>query len=432
VVWTIPVTPYRSFDASQVMGDGLDNNRFVVGINQIIVDGISQKTLIDLLVDRTRFPLASIDSEMSIEGNTAHCLDSDVFMCNWQYKTVNAVSLGAKSEISYKGMLKCTFADDPNKPLKKVIKTIQLVWDVMSFVLCWHMVCPRAPKLSVNFIIPNSLHHLQIIQKTGKLEHQAPHMQQWVLFEAQAPHRIIEVNKNWLEMFGYESSDEIIGKLTIGDFLVFPPEEGRKGEGSGEIKPPVVAGEGGGKEESRISSTSGEEASVPPSASTTTTTMKITTTPSTTTTTEVGEKEEDEKKVDKGEKGEKEGEEGGTKIITAATRTEASGVTTPPPPPPTTTPIPDASKTVAPINAYPAFESRNTSQSSIASVSIANNWPSTIMLYNKTTSGLHFYNRTNLYPITVGYNTDSKEKVSGLLAVMEKCDVRDDADWTKR
>ena len=62
----------------------------------------------------------------------------------------------------------------------------------------------------MNFIIPNSLHLLQTIAKEP--ENENVHIAKWILFEAKPPHRVLEVNKRFLKMFGFESEQDIIGK----------------------------------------------------------------------------------------------------------------------------------------------------------------------------------------------------------------------------
>ena len=183
--FTLPITPYRSYSASEV----INNQRVVVGIDGMINDTASLRVLVQSIGRKSRRG----DQEVEVRfysGPEDIFLSGDALMCRWLMRTENAVACGAACECYKRGMLKASFSD-ANK-----ITTLEIGFDVMSFMLQLLHAADRDAFETVPNTLPNALQ---------------PSADARVITTVERPHKILWVNEPWEEMCGY-SSDEACGQ----------------------------------------------------------------------------------------------------------------------------------------------------------------------------------------------------------------------------
>lgn len=183
---TLPVTPYRSFDPSQL----INNQRKAVGISAVIEESCSFYMMVQSI---------GISGRHCEEIRTTHQIDStrtitsgDDMMCKWSIFSVNAVKNGSRKEIVKSGMLEATFNSSNDK-----IKAITLVFDVMGF-----MQELRQESGNYDFkLTPNTLIEAYNNKTDANL-----------IIDANYPYTITFVNQSWQDAFGYSCSSNIVGK----------------------------------------------------------------------------------------------------------------------------------------------------------------------------------------------------------------------------
>jgi PAS domain S-box-containing protein len=187
----VPVTPYRSFPASEVQVSKCQ--RTIMGIDGMIADTSSLHVLFDSLVDRSRFPLGKIEFRYTLITEEA-VVAGNQMMARWTMSTVNAVQCGVKMEVSKSGMLCCRFNSG-----HKIIG-LELMFDVMAFMLQ----LKQAAGTETFSVIPNTV---QTCQRTFE--------KPVVMTLAEPPYTIIQVNSEWEKMTGY-TAEEVVGKANTG------------------------------------------------------------------------------------------------------------------------------------------------------------------------------------------------------------------------
>jgi PAS domain S-box-containing protein len=187
----MPVTPYRSFPASEVQVSKCQ--RTIMGIDGMIADTSSLHVLFDSLVDRSRRPMGKIEFRYTLITEEA-VVAGNQMMARWSMSTVNAVQCGVKMEVSKQGMLCCRF----NSGHK--ITGLELMFDVMAFMLQ----LKQAVGTDTFSVIPNTV-------QTCQRAFDKP----VVMTLADPPYTIIQVNKEWEKMTGY-TAEEVVGKANCG------------------------------------------------------------------------------------------------------------------------------------------------------------------------------------------------------------------------
>ncbi len=183
----MPVTPYRSFPASEVQVSRCQ--RTILGIDAIMADTASLHVLFTSLVDRRRFPTAKISFRYTLVTEEA-VVAGNQMMARWVMSTTNAVQYGARTEVAKQGMLCCKF----NNAHK--ITGFELMFDVMAFMLQ----LKQAAGSDGFSVIPNTV-------QTCQRAFDKP----MVMTLAEPPYTIMQVNQKWEEMTGY-SAEEVVGK----------------------------------------------------------------------------------------------------------------------------------------------------------------------------------------------------------------------------
>lgn len=188
-VCMMPVTPYRSFPASEVQVSKCQ--RMILGVDGILADTSSLHVLLSTLVDRSKHPYGKISFRYTLISEEAVVAGNHI-MARWVMTTTDAVRHGAKMEVSKQGMMICRF----NSAHK--IVGLEIMFDVMAFMLQL-----KQATASEGFpVVPNTV---QTCQRTFD--------RPMVVTMADPPYTIIQVNDLWTNMTGYKS-DEVVGKLS--------------------------------------------------------------------------------------------------------------------------------------------------------------------------------------------------------------------------
>jgi PAS domain S-box-containing protein len=198
----MPVTPYRSFPASEVQVSKCQ--RTVLGIDGMMADTASLHVLLNNLVDRSRFPTATIQFRYTLVTEDA-VVAGNQMMARWVMSTVNATQFGARMEVAKQGMLCCKF----NSAHK--IVGLELMFDVMAFMLQ----LKQATGSHEFAVVPNTV---QTCQRAFKIP--------MVITLAERPYTIVQVNKLWEEMTGFKA-EEVVGRASCR--ILQGQESDRKG-----------------------------------------------------------------------------------------------------------------------------------------------------------------------------------------------------------
>ena len=185
----VPVTPYRSFPASEVQVSKCQ--RTILGIDGMMSDTASLHVLLNSLVDRSRFPNATIVFRYTLVTEEA-VVAGNQMMARWVMTTLNATQCGARMEVAKQGMLCCKF----NSAHK--ITGLELMFDVMALMLQ----LKQAAGSNTFSVIPNTV-------QTCQRSFDNP----MVMTLAEEPYSIVQVNKLWEEMTGYKAED-VVGKAS--------------------------------------------------------------------------------------------------------------------------------------------------------------------------------------------------------------------------
>lgn len=197
----MPVTPYRSFSASEVQVSKC--LRTVMGIDGMMGDTASLHVLFDSLVDRSSFPYEKINFRYTLVTEEA-VVAGNQMMARWVMTTTNAVLCGAKMEVTKQGMLCCKF-----NSAHKIIG-LELMFDVMAFMLQ----LKQAAGSDGFSVVPNTV-------QTCQRSFDRP----MVVTLAEPPYTIIQVNKLWTDMTGY-TAEEVVGKASCS--ILQSPDEDKK------------------------------------------------------------------------------------------------------------------------------------------------------------------------------------------------------------
>ena len=185
----VPVTPYRSFPASEVQVSKCQ--RTILGIDGMMADTASLHVLLNSLVDRSRFPNATITFRYTLVTEEA-VVAGNQMMARWVMSTLNATQCGARMEVAKHGMLCCKF-----NSAHKIIG-LELMFDVMALMLQ----LKQAAGSETFSVIPNTV---QTCQRTFD--------KPMVMTLAEEPYTIVQVNKLWEDMTGYKA-EEMVGKAS--------------------------------------------------------------------------------------------------------------------------------------------------------------------------------------------------------------------------
>jgi len=185
----LPVTPYRSFPASEVQVSKCQ--RTILGIDGMMSDTASLHVLLNTLVDRSRFPTASIAFRYTLVTEEA-VVAGNQMMARWVMQTLNATQCGARMEVYKQGMLCCRF----NSAHK--IVGLELMFDVMALMLQ----LKQAAGSETFSVIPNTVQTCQRSFDTPM-----------VMILADEPYTIVQVNRLWEDMSGY-TAEEVVGKTS--------------------------------------------------------------------------------------------------------------------------------------------------------------------------------------------------------------------------
>jgi PAS domain S-box-containing protein len=185
----VPVTPYRSFPASEVQVSKCQ--RTIMGIDGMIADTASLHVLLNTLVDRSKFPNGNIVFRYTLVTEEAVIAGNQI-MARWVMTTLNATECGARMEVAKQGMLCCKF-NTANK-----IVGLELMFDVMALMLQ----LKQAAGSETFSVIPNTVQTCQ--RSFGK---------PMVMTLADEPYTIVQVNKLWEEMTGY-NAEEVVGQTS--------------------------------------------------------------------------------------------------------------------------------------------------------------------------------------------------------------------------
>jgi PAS domain S-box-containing protein len=185
----VPVTPYRSFPASEVQVSKCQ--RTILGIDGMMADTASLHVLLNSLVDRSRFPNATIVFRYTLVTEEAVIAGNQI-MARWVMSTLNATQCGARMEVAKQGMLCCKF-----NSAHKIIG-LELMFDVMALMLQ----LKQAAGSESFSVIPNTV---QTCQRTFE--------KPMVMSLADEPYTIVQVNKLWEDITGYKA-EEVVGKAS--------------------------------------------------------------------------------------------------------------------------------------------------------------------------------------------------------------------------
>ncbi len=185
----MPVTPYRSFPASEVQVSKCQ--RTILGIDGMMSDTSSLHVLLNSLVDRSRYPDATIVFRYTLVTEEA-VVAGNQMMARWVMSTLNATQCGARMEVAKQGMLCCKF-----NSAHKIIG-LELMFDVMALMLQ----LKQAAGSDTFSVIPNTV-------QTCQRSFDKP----MVMFLAEEPYTIVQVNKLWEDMTGYKA-EEAVGKAS--------------------------------------------------------------------------------------------------------------------------------------------------------------------------------------------------------------------------
>ena len=185
----LPVTPYRSFPASEVQVSKCQ--RTILGIDGMMSDTASLHVLLNSLVDRSRFPNATIVFRYTLVTEEA-VVAGNQMMARWVMSTLNATQCGARMEVAKQGMLCCKF-----NSAHKIIG-LELMFDVMALMLQ----LKQAAGAETFSVIPNTV-------QTCQRSFDKP----MVMTLAEEPYTIVQVNKLWEDTTGYKAED-VVGKVS--------------------------------------------------------------------------------------------------------------------------------------------------------------------------------------------------------------------------
>uniref|UniRef100_A0A7S3UTR3 BZIP domain-containing protein n=1 Tax=Heterosigma akashiwo TaxID=2829 RepID=A0A7S3UTR3_HETAK len=192
VVLTQPITPYRSFDAREVV----QNMREVRGVDGVVKDTASLGVLTKSLGRPGNSEDVALRYYVAKEDTV---VVGRALMCRWMLRTVNAVQCGGLCELYNHGMLRAEFGEPssdgpPGGGCK--LRRLRLVFDVMSFM----QQLQRCSGKACFHIVPNTV----AMAKQGADEAR-------LVCAAQPPYAVAHVNRAWQALFG-QGLEEVYGR----------------------------------------------------------------------------------------------------------------------------------------------------------------------------------------------------------------------------
>eukprot|EP00593_Proboscia_inermis_P016504 CAMPEP_0171303414 /NCGR_PEP_ID=MMETSP0816-20121228/12929_1 /TAXON_ID=420281 /ORGANISM="Proboscia inermis, Strain CCAP1064/1" /LENGTH=509 /DNA_ID=CAMNT_0011782631 /DNA_START=108 /DNA_END=1638 /DNA_ORIENTATION=+ len=162
-----------------------------MGIDGMIGDTASLHVLLNSLIDRKLYPHGTIAFRYTLvtEDSVAN---GNHMMARWVMQTVNAMQFGAKTEVSKQGMLCCRF-----NSVHKIIG-LELMFDVMAFMLQ----LKQSTGMNSFNIVPNTVQTCQRLFD-----------EPMVLTMAERPYTILQVNRAWEHMTGYQA-EYVVGRFS--------------------------------------------------------------------------------------------------------------------------------------------------------------------------------------------------------------------------
>ena len=185
-VFTLPITPYRSFQK----GDIVSSNRVIVGIDAAIADAASLALMVESVGQNTELWKNAVKRGQScrvvyITGKDDMLSAGDLVMCRYLMKTEGHEVVGAASPVVQHGMVQCRF----NKQNKMF--SAEMVFDVMGFMQQLQRASLTSPE---NSITPNTID--MALQ---------PSREARAVIKAEPPFALMHVNEAWMEMAGTSS-----------------------------------------------------------------------------------------------------------------------------------------------------------------------------------------------------------------------------------
>jgi PAS domain S-box-containing protein len=165
--------------------------RTILGIDGMMSDTASLHVLLNSLVDRSRFPNATIVFRYTLVTEEA-VVAGNQMMARWVMTTLNATQCGARMEVAKQGMLCCKF-----NSAHKIIG-LELMFDVMALMLQ----LKQSAGSDTFSVIPNTV-------QTCQRSFDKP----MAMILAVEPYTIVQVNKLWEDMTGYKA-EEVVGKTS--------------------------------------------------------------------------------------------------------------------------------------------------------------------------------------------------------------------------
>eukprot|EP00559_Dactyliosolen_fragilissimus_P004004 CAMPEP_0184856860 /NCGR_PEP_ID=MMETSP0580-20130426/2037_1 /TAXON_ID=1118495 /ORGANISM="Dactyliosolen fragilissimus" /LENGTH=1118 /DNA_ID=CAMNT_0027352121 /DNA_START=102 /DNA_END=3458 /DNA_ORIENTATION=+ len=190
VTCVMPVTPYRSFPASEVQVSKCQ--RTIMGVDAMIADAASIHVLFNSIVDRSKFPEGNVQFRYTLIAEEA-VVSGNQMMARWGMTSVNLKALGARAEVGKVGML-CARFNSAHK-----IVALEIMFDVMAFMLQ----LKQSAGSNAFAVVPNTVQTCQGPQ--GRMPK--------VMTLAERPYTIVQVNRQWEEMTGW-TADEVVGKAS--------------------------------------------------------------------------------------------------------------------------------------------------------------------------------------------------------------------------
>jgi hypothetical protein len=182
-VFTLPITPYRSFQK----GDIVSSNRVIVGIDAAIADAASLALMVESVGQNTELWKNAVKRGQScrvvyISGKEDMLSAGDLVMCRYLMKTEGHEMVGAASPVVQHGMVQCRF----NKQNKVV--SAEMVFDVMGFMQQLQRASLTSPE---NSITPNTID--MALQ---------PSREARAVIKAEPPFALMHMNEAWIDMAG--------------------------------------------------------------------------------------------------------------------------------------------------------------------------------------------------------------------------------------
>lgn len=188
-VFTLPITPYRSF----LKRDVVSGSRMLVGVDAVIADAGSLHLMVESVGQGSKEWKESVKRgnecllEYSTNPSDFH-YSGDKAMCKYTLRTIGFKEVGATSGCEQHGMLLCRFNPNTNK-----LVSVEMVFDVMAFMQQLQRAAAITPETSV---IPNTVE----MALQGSKEARA-------IMKSDPPFPVLHINAAWTELSGIPQSE---------------------------------------------------------------------------------------------------------------------------------------------------------------------------------------------------------------------------------